>query len=87
VDLPCPPFWLPSVRTIESEAGDSPLASAKQLVLEVLQALPDDCTVEDIQYELYVRQKVVEGERAADAGQVVPHEDVIREAREWLDRL
>jgi predicted transcriptional regulator len=34
-----------------------------------------------------VRQKVVEGERAADAGQVVPHEDVMREAREWLDRL
>jgi predicted transcriptional regulator len=64
-----------------------PVASAKQLVLEVLDSLPDDCSLEDVQYELYVRQKVAEGEHAADAGQVVPHEDVMREAREWLDRL
>jgi len=63
------------------------VASAKQLVLEVLESLPNDCSLEDVQYELYARQKVAEGERAADAGQVVPHEDVMREAREWLDRL
>ena len=63
------------------------MASAKQLVLDVLESLPDDCSLEDVQYELYVRQKVAEGEQAADAGQVVPHEDVMREAREWLDRL
>ena len=45
------------------------MASAKQLVLAVLKALPDDCSLEDVQYELYVRQKVAQGERAADAGE------------------
>ena len=60
------------------------MASAKQFVLDVLNALPDDCSVEDVQYELYVRQKVAQGEQAADAGETVPHHDVVREAREWL---
>jgi predicted transcriptional regulator len=63
------------------------VASAKQLVLDVLKALPDDCSLEDVQYELYVRQKVAQGERAADAGEIVPHEDVVREARAWLREL
>ena len=66
---------------------ESEMSSAKQLVLEVLESLPDDCTVEDVQYQLYVRQKVAEGEQAARAGKVVPHEQVMREAREWLRQL
>ena len=60
------------------------MASAKQVVIQVLESLPDDCSLEDVQYELYVRQKVAEGERAADRGETVPHDEVMREAREWL---
>ena len=63
------------------------VASAKNLVIEVLQSLPDDCSIEDVQYELYVRQKIAEGEKAADEGKLVPHEEVMREAREWLRHL
>jgi len=63
------------------------MGSAKKLVIEVLQSLPDDCSIEDVQYELYVRQKIADGEKAADEGKLVPHEEVIREAREWLQRL
>ena len=47
----------------------------------------DDCSVEEIQYEIYVRQRIAEGEQAADEGKVVPHEQLMREAREWLGRL
>lgn len=63
------------------------MSSAKQLVLEILDSLPDDCTVEDVQYQLYVRQKIAEGEQAARAGKVVSHDEVMREAREWLRQL
>jgi len=63
------------------------MASAKHLVMEILQTLPDDCSLEDVQYELYVRQKVAKGEKAADEGKLVPHEKVMREATEWLRRL
>jgi predicted transcriptional regulator len=60
---------------------------AKQLVLEILDSLPDDCTVEDVQHQLYVRQKIAEGEQAARAGDVVSHDEVMREARERLRQL
>ena len=62
------------------------MASGKQFVLDVLDALPDDCTLEEIQYQLYVRSSVAEGERAADDGRVVPHDKAMRDAAKWLDR-
>ena len=74
-------------HAVQSEAGEAPMASAKQVVIQVLKSLPDDCSLEDVQYELYVRQKVAEGERAADRGETVPHDEVMREAREWLRKL
>jgi hypothetical protein len=63
------------------------MAKTKQLVLEVLESLPDDCSLEDVQYELYVRQRIAAGEQDADQGKTTPHDQVMREAREWLSRL
>jgi len=63
------------------------MASVKELVIELLQSLPDDCSIEDVQYELYVRQKIAEGGKAAEEGKLVRHEEVMREAREWLRHL
>jgi predicted transcriptional regulator len=51
---------------------------------KVLDQLPDDCSLEDISYQLYVRAKVEEGLRDLDEGRVVPHEQVMRETAEWL---
>jgi predicted transcriptional regulator len=62
------------------------MAGAKQVVRDVLESLPDDCSLEDVQYALYVRQRILEGERSANAGELVPHEQVMRDAREWLKR-
>ena len=59
------------------------MASGKKFVTQVLNELPDDSTVGDIVYELYVRHAIVEGEKAA-AGNVVPHEEAMREMAEWL---
>lgn len=62
------------------------MASAKQVVREILGSLPEDCTLEDIQYQLYVRQAVEEGEQAVSEGRVVPHAQVMREGAKWLDK-
>jgi predicted transcriptional regulator len=62
------------------------MATAKQLVQDLLEALPDDCSLEDITYELYVRQAIAQGERDADAGQLVSHDEVMRQARKCLGR-
>ncbi len=43
----------------------------KEQAIELIRSLPDDCTLEDIQYHLYVRAKVERGIRAIDEGRVV----------------
>jgi len=43
----------------------------KDEAIRLIQSLPDDCSIEDIQYHLYVQQKVEHGLSAIEAGQVV----------------
>ena len=38
--------------------------------------LPDTASLEDIQYHIYVRQKIAQGLEDVDAGRVVKHEEV-----------
>ncbi len=59
------------------------MATPRQVVLDAVQALGDDATFEEIEYVLYVRARIEEGLRAADEGQVVPHEEVKRRMAEW----
>jgi hypothetical protein len=42
------------------------MVTAKQEVTSLLNKLPDDCSLEDIQYHLYVIDKVRHGLKAAD---------------------
>ena len=58
---------------------------AKTTVRELLERLPDDCTLEDILYHLYVLQAVEAGLADAEAGRTVSHEEVKeRLRRRWL---
>ncbi len=59
-------------------------ATAKREAQRVLDNLPEDTTLEQIQYHLYVLQKIEEGQRAIDEGRVIPHEDVVRRMDKWL---
>ena len=34
------------------------MATAKDTVRELLEQMPDDCSLEDVQYELYLRKKL-----------------------------
>lgn len=56
----------------------------KAAVLKLLEQLPEEATLEDIQYHLYVLQKIKAGKEAVDSGHVIPHEDVMRELAGWL---
>ena len=52
------------------------VATAKDTVREVLQQMPDDCSLEDVQYQLYLRQKLERSRLAAAEGRVVAHAEV-----------
>lgn len=58
---------------------------AKQAVRALLDRLPDDCSVDDVLYHLYVLQAVERGQADVAAGRTIAHEDVDRALRQkWL---
>jgi predicted transcriptional regulator len=61
------------------------MSPVKEAVIKLVQSLPDDCTVEDIQYHLYIREKVESGLQAIEEGKVVSEEDADRRIEEWLN--
>jgi len=67
--------------------ADKPKLSAKDEVRALLDRLPDDVTLEDIQYHLDVVLKVLEAEAQLDRGEGIPHEEVFREFEDkWRER-
>lgn len=56
----------------------------KDQAIELIKTLPDDCTIEDIQYHLYVREKVERGIQAINEGRIVSQDEAERKVQEWL---
>ncbi|MGH9960715.1 MAG: hypothetical protein ACREBC_26935 [Pyrinomonadaceae bacterium] len=59
------------------------MSVAKQEVEELLRKLPDECTLEDIQYHLYVIEKVRRGIDVAQQQGAVSQEDAERHLAKW----
>lgn len=62
------------------------METAKEQVQEILETLPDDASLEDIQYHIYVRQKIEQGIDDVEAGRVISHEEVQRRLAKWLTK-
>ena len=62
------------------------METAKEQVQRILDVLPDDASLEDIQYHIYVRQKVDQGLADGDAGRVVSHDEAMRRLDPWRIR-
>ncbi|HYW08910.1 MAG TPA: hypothetical protein VE913_18250 [Longimicrobium sp.] len=60
------------------------MASAKEEVEALLNRLPDDCTLEDIQYQLHVLEKIHRGSESAKTEPVLTHEQVEARLQNWL---
>ena len=70
----------------DGNAADGPASTdAMSVDAPIDQLMPSKTgTFEDIQYHLYVREKVTRGMAAADEGRVVSHEEAERRVAEWL---
>jgi predicted transcriptional regulator len=53
----------------------------KETVRDLLDRLPDNCTLQDVLYHLYVISEIEEGIRELDEGRRIPHEQVEQELR------
>ena len=60
------------------------MLTAKQEVMELLKDLPDTSTLEEIQYHLYVRQKVQRGIQDVEEGRVYTQEEVEKRMAKWV---
>jgi len=61
------------------------MKTAKEQVRDLLQQLPEDSSLEDIQYHIYVRQKVQKGLEAVEQGKVISHEEAAERMARWLE--
>jgi predicted transcriptional regulator len=62
------------------------METAKEQVQQLLSALPEDATLEDIQYHIYIRQKIEQGLVDVEAGRVVSHAEVQQRLAKWLTK-
>ena len=57
--------------------------TAKEEVRTLLDTLPDECVLEDIQYHLYVVEKIQRGIARADIEESLSQEEIERKFSKW----
>jgi len=61
-------------------------SNLKEEIIELIKRLPDNATIDDIMYHLYVKKKIIAGIEDIDQGRVVPHEQVMENAKKRLEQ-
>ena len=59
------------------------MQSAKEEVMQILKELPDSTTLEEIQYHLYVRQKIQRGIKDVGEGRTYTQEEMEKRMEKW----
>jgi len=62
----------------------TPMSSPKSEVVEMLNALPESTSFEDIQYHLYVLEKIRRGLDRAESEGTISHQDAKVRLERWL---
>ncbi len=60
------------------------MGTAKEEVRKMLEKMPDDATFEDIQYHIYVREKIECGLKDIKEGHLQSQEEVEQRMSKWL---
>ena len=59
------------------------MKSLKNEALAAISSLPDDTSVDEIMYRLYVIDKVRKGQEAAEEGKTIKAEELEKEISSW----
>ena len=62
------------------------MKTAKEETRDILERLPDDASFEDIQYHIYVCQKVARGEADAREGRTLTQDEAEERLARWLGK-
>ena len=55
------------------------MSTVRESLLEIAARLPDECTWDEVMYQIYVRQKIEAGLNDVAEGRTVDHEKVFEE--------
>ena len=58
--------------------------AAKETVRDILNFLPDDCSLQDVQYHLYVVEKIRSSIARAEQEGTLSQKDVEKKLEKWL---
>ena len=58
--------------------------TTKEKVVQAVQGLPDDASIEDAMERLLLLARIDKGLEQADAGQTIPHSQVKERMAKWL---
>ena len=62
------------------------MATAKQDARKILDGLPEEATLEDIQYHLYVLQRIERGQQDIAEGRTIPQAETEQRIGRWLEK-
>jgi hypothetical protein len=60
------------------------MSTIKESVISLVKDMPENATLEDIMESLYVKQKILKGQKQLESGQFYTHEEAKEIMKEWL---
>jgi hypothetical protein len=61
-------------------------SNLKEEIIELIKKLPENATIDDIMYHLYVKKKILADIEEIEQGKVIPHEQVMENAKKRLEQ-
>lgn len=62
---------------------ESTKENTKQIILKTLSSLPDDTSIEDAMYRLYILDCIQKGQDAIQSGQFVSADELLKGSLKW----
>lgn len=62
------------------------MAGIKQQVMQMIESLPEDVSIDDIMAELYFKLQVDAGLKELEEGKGMPHQEVEKRMSKWLKK-
>ncbi len=59
------------------------MALLKEATIETIKRLPDNCSLEDIMYEINFVAQVLEGLKDAEEGRTLTTEELLNRVKQW----
>jgi len=61
-------------------------SNLKEEIIDLIRKLPEDATIDDIMYHLYVKKKILTGIKEIEQGKVIPHEQIMENVKKRLEQ-